>query len=287
MNPVLRWLVLNLFILPLRPARSAALYRKIWTDKGSPLLITTLEQARGLDERLRGSARVEVGMRYGNPSIPSAIEKLCASGADRILVFPLFPQYAAPTTASVHDAVSLHLRGRRVVPVIRHVPSFYRHPAYIGALVASVREDLARLPWKPEKLIVSFHGVPRRYVESGDPYRSHAEETTRLLAAELGLGPAEHELSFQSRLGREEWLQPYTERRLEELARSGLRRIAVVCPGFVADCVETIDEIGREGRRRFLEAGGENMHLVPCLNVRPAWIDAMAAIAREELSGWI
>lgn len=297
-------LVLNLFILPFRPRRSAALYRRVWTEKGSPLLVTTLEQARLLaaelvttDPQAAGGAtrgapgrpeiRVEVGMRYGNPSIGAGLDRLAAAGADRVLVFPLFPQYSAVTTASVHDAVALHLRRRRVVPAIRQVPPFPGDPAYIRALAARVREELERMPWRPERILVSYHGVPRSYVEKGDPYREHVELTTRLLAEALGLGAEDHVLCFQSRFGPQEWLRPYTDETIAALAAGGTRRIAAVCPAFVADCLETIDEIGREAAHRFREAGGEELRLIPCLNDHPEWIRAMADIVRRELEGWI
>jgi ferrochelatase len=297
------WLVLNLIILPFRPRRSAALYRRVWTERGSPLLLTTREQARLLEAELGpfqspaggaadGAAgypkvRVEVGMRYGNPSIGAGLDRLSAAGVDRVLVFPLFPQYSAVTTASVHDAVARHLRKRRVVPAIRQVPPFPDDPAYIRALAARVREEIERLPYKPARLLVSYHGVPKSYVEKGDPYRAHVELTTRLLAEALGLGREEYILTFQSRFGPQEWLKPYTDETLEALGAGGTKRIAAVCPAFVTDCLETIDEIGREGARRFREAGGEELHLIPCLNVHPEWIRAMAEIARRELSGWI
>lgn len=287
MNRVLWWCILNAFILPFRPARSAALYRHVWTDKGSPLLLTTLEQARLLEARLEGKARVEVGMRYGNPSIASAIDKLADGGADRILVLPMFPQYSAATTGSVSDATGLHLRTRRVVPALRFVPPYHDHPRYIAALAATLREGLERFPEKPEKLILSFHGLPQRYVDSGDPYREHCEVTTRLLVEALGAEAPECHIAFQSRFGREEWLQPYTDRTLEALAGNGVRRVAVACPGFVADCLETTDEIGREARRLFRESGGEELWLIPCLNTHPAWIEALETICREELAGWL
>ena len=287
LNRVLWWGILNFLILPRRPARSAALYRRIWTDKGSPLLLTTLEQARQLEEALEGRVRVEVGMRYGNPSIGRAIDTLCGQGMDRILVFPMYPQYAAATTGSIYDAVGRHMAKRRVLPALRYVPPYYGHPAYISAWATLIREELARLPWKPEKLLVSFHGLPRRQVDQGDVYRQHVETTTSLLVNELGLQADEYELCFQSRFGKEEWLQPYTDSRLQELPKSGVRRIAAVCPGFVTDCLETLDEVGHEGKRLFLSSGGEDLHLVPCLNTHPAWLRAMTNIAHEELAGWI
>jgi ferrochelatase len=286
-NRFLWWLVLNGIVLPRRPKRSAALYQRIWTERGSPLLLYSKGQAEGLQAALGAGARVELGMRYGEPSIASAMRSLLESGADRILVFPMFPQYSGATTASIYDAVFEHLKGVRVVPALRFVPPYHAHPAYIAALASTAREELGRLSWKPDRLIITFHGIPRRYIDKGDVYRKHSEETACLLATAMGLSPGEYEVSFQSRFGREEWLTPYTEEKLAELGRSGVKRIAAMCPGFTADCLETLDEIGNEGKRIFQEAGGEDLKLLPCLNAHPAWIEGMATIAREELRGWM
>jgi ferrochelatase len=286
-NRVLWWFILRGFILPFRPRRSAALYRRVWTPRGSPLILTTLEAAPLLETTLAGKARVEAGMRYGNPSLASAFDRLLADGIERLLVVPLFPQYSAATTASVIDAVGQVAARRRVVPALRVLPPFFDHPAYVGALQTTIREGLAALERKPDRLIFSFHGIPRRYVERGDPYEAHCRRTASSLAEALRLGTGEWESCFQSRFGREEWLRPYFDERIDELARSGSGHLAVACPGFVADCLETIDEIGREGKRRFVEAGGEDLTLIPCLNAHPVWIDALARIVREELAGWI
>ena len=286
-NRALWWIILNLLVLPRRPARSAALYRRVWTERGSPLLFHTLDQARGLEAALGGSAVVEAGMRIGNPSFAAAFDSLRRRGAERVLVFPMFPQYSGTTTASIYDGVFEYVKSQRVVPALRFVPSYHAHPAYIEALAAVAREELARLPWRPDRILITFHGIPKRYVEKGDIYRSHVEETTRLLASALGLAPGDYVLAFQSRFGKEEWLKPYTDETLAELGRSGVKRIAAICPGFAADCLETIDEIGHEGKRQFTEAGGEELRLIPCLNAHPAWIAGMARIAREELSGWL
>jgi ferrochelatase len=286
-NRLVWWFILNLFVLPRRPARSAALYKRVWTEKGSPLLIHTIEQAGALQEALGNEIIVDFGMRYGNPAAPAVLDKLCERGVERLLVFPMFPQYCAATTASVYDAVFDHFKTRRVVPSIRFVPPYPTHPAYIGALAAVAKAELARLPWKPEKLLITFHGIPKRYIDKGDPYQAQVGETACALVEALGLKPDEFVLSFQSRFGREEWLQPYTDETLVKLARSGVKRVAALCPGFTTDCLETIDEIGREGKHTFVEAGGEDLKLIPCLNSHPAWIDAMAKIAREELSGWL
>jgi ferrochelatase len=286
-NRALWWVILNFLVLPRRPARSAALYRRVWTERGSPLLFHTLDQARGLEAALGGSAVVEAGMRIGNPSFAAAFDSLRRRGAERVLVFPMFPQYSGTTTASIYDGVFEYVKSQRVVPVLRFVPSYHAHPAYIEALAAVAREELARLPWRPDRILITFHGIPRRYVEKGDIYRRHVEETTSLLVSALGLAPEDYVLTFQSRFGKEEWLKPYTDETLAELGRSGVKRIAAICPGFAADCLETIDEIGHEGKRQFTEAGGEELRLIPCLNAHPAWIAGMARIAREELSGWL
>ena len=287
MNRILWWFILRLCILPRRPRSSAALYRKIWTDAGSPLLLTTEAQARALEAALGGAAKVEAAMRYGNPSIATALDKLAAGGAERILVLPLFPQYSSATTGSVFDAVAARCRKRRVVPSRRFVRSFHQHPAYIEALTSVAEEEIRRLPWKPERILFSFHGLPKRYIEKGDIYERQVEETVEALARALGLEPAQFRLCYQSRLGRAEWLGPYTMAVLDGLAKEGVKRVAVQCPGFAADCLETIEEIGSEARRRFIEAGGEDLGLIPCLNTHPAWIRALETISREQTAGWM
>ncbi len=285
-NRALWWLILNGIILRFRPRRSAALYQRIWRPNGSPLRIYTAEQACALQGKLGSQVAVDFGMRYGKPSASTVLDKLCALGIEKLLIFPMFPQYCAATTASVYDAVFDHFKARRVVPAIRFVPPYPAHPAYIGALATIARQEFARLPWKPDKILFSFHGIPKRYIDKGDPYKAHVGATACALADALGLQPADYELCFQSRFGKEEWLQPYTDEKLGELARSGVRKVVALCPGFTTDCLETIDEIGRESRHKFKEAGGEELQLVPCLNDHPAWIEAMATIAHEELSGW-
>lgn len=285
-NRVLWWAILNGIILRTRPRRSAALYQRIWTDRGSPLLFHTVDQTRGLQKLLGDTVIVDFAMRYGNPALPGVLDKLTGQGVDRILVFPMFPQYCAATTASVYDAFFDYIKSRRVVPTFRFVPPYPKHPAYIGALASIAREAIARLPWQPDKLLISFHGIPKRYVEMGDLYKAHVGETACALVEALQLKPDDYELTFQSRFGREEWLQPYTDDRLEAMAKSGVKRVAALCPGFTVDCLETIDEIGRESRHKFQEAGGEDLQLIPCLNSHPAWLEAMAGIAREELAGW-
>jgi protoporphyrin/coproporphyrin ferrochelatase len=290
-NRVLWWFVLRLLVLPRRPRRSAALYRRIWSSDGSPLLVISQSQARALEVGLRtcyGPERVKValGMRYGHPSIPSALKELIDWGTDRLLLFPLYPQYAGATTGSTCEEVFRQLSLLRVVPALRVVPPFYGHSAYIEALAQSVREAMTRLTRPPGKVIISFHGIPQRFVESGDPYASHCEATVRRLAEHAGLEQGSYLMTYQSRAGRQPWLRPYTDETLAELARAGVRDVMVICPGFVADCLETIDEIGHVGLEQFRAAGGDTLHLVEGLNARPRWIAAMTEIALQQLQGW-
>ena len=292
----LRWYpILYLFVLTRRPARSAALYANIWTDEGSPLMVHSQAQTRGLQERLGSAYRVVLGMRYGEPSIARAVQSLEQEGIERILVFPMYPQFSCATTGSIYDAVNRAALGRRCpwffdrkrqMPALRFVPPYADHPAYINALKQSVAAAVARLSWTPDRYLITFHGIPRRYVDEGDPYRRHCEETARQLASALGLADDEWVSGFQSRFGKEPWLEPYTEEVLARLGGQGVRRLVAICPGFTADCLETLDEIGREGAEQFSSGGGQQFHLVPCLNDHPAWLDAMAAIARQELAGW-
>jgi ferrochelatase len=289
-NRLLWWFVLRLIVLPRRPRRSAALYQRVWTKDGSPLLVISRSQARGLETELDrcapGRFKVALGMRYGSPSLESAVQELRDWGADRLLLFPMYPQYAGPTTASTYDEVFRQLSRVRYVPTLRVVPPYYAHPAYIEALVQSVRETRATLPREPGKVLVSFHGIPQSFVESGDPYASHCEATARALAERAGWSEGTWQQCYQSRAGREVWLNPYTDETLAELARSGVRDVMVICPGFVADCLETIDEIGQVGLEQFRAAGGETLTLVEGLNDRPQWIAAMAQIVREQVQGW-
>jgi ferrochelatase len=294
--PRWKWLpILYLFVLTLRPARSARLYQRIWTADGSPLLIHSRAQQEGLQARLGDRFKVVLGMRYGEPSIDSAMASMSQAGVDRILVFPMFPQFSASTTGSIYDAVVraatgrrcfLFFERRRVMPTLRFVPPYFEHPAYVAALKTSLQEQLAGLGAKPDRVLLTFHGIPHRYVQEGDPYREQCETTARLLARALGLGDREWVLGFQSRFGKEPWLQPYTEDLLGELGKEGVQLLFASCPGFTADCLETLDEIGNEGARLFADAGGKQLHLSPCLNDHPAWLDAMAEITREETAGW-
>ncbi|WP_028990237.1 ferrochelatase [Thermithiobacillus tepidarius DSM 3134] len=281
------WPILHGVILNTRPARSAKLYRKIWMPEGSPLLVYSRRQADKFRARLaREEAMVELAMRYGSPDIPAALARLQAANCTRVLVFPLYPQYAASTGASAFDAISKVLTRTRRLPELRMIMHYHDHPAYIAALAASVREQWAA-HGEPERLLMSFHGLPRRSLDLGDPYHCECQKTGRLLAEALELPPARYAVSFQSRFGRAEWLQPYTVPTLEAWAREGVRRVDVVCPGFAADCLETLEEIAIGGREAFLAAGGERFRYLPALNDRDDWIDAMLAIAREHLGGWL
>lgn len=289
-NRVLWWVLLNCVILVTRPRRSARLYKRVWTDEGSPLLSITKKQAQGVLERLRkehDNVEVEFGMRYGSPSLEKAVDALIAKGCSKILLFPMYPQYAAATTASTYDAVFPHLLKRRWVPTLKVAEPYYAHPQYVKAQAHILNEHLASLDWKPERLILSYHGVPLKYVTKGDPYCCQCVETTAAVKPLVNLEPSLIVHTFQSRFGREPWLTPYTDETFEELGEHGVKDIVVAAPGFTADCLETIDELGTEGLEQFHEAGGGRYSVVPCLNDNPVWLDAMTAIIREELGGWL
>ena len=286
-NPVLWWFLLNGVVLPFRPRRSAALYRNVWTEEGSPLLVLSQRQARGLAERLGPDWSVELGMRYGNPGVTPAIERLLARGVERLVVLPMFPQYSGATTGSVYDAVTKAFLARRRVPRWRFVHGYPTEPGYVAALADVVTRTLDGGRLGRTHLVISFHGVPKRYVDEGDPYETECRATGRALVEALSLAPENVTIAFQSQFGREEWIGPATDATLEELARSGRTSVAVVCPGFTTDCLETIDEIGREAAETFREAGGLEFTYVPCLNDDPAWIETMATLVRREAGDWI
>jgi ferrochelatase len=285
--PRLLWLpILHGIILRTRPAKSAAKYATIWTPEGSPLKVHTERQAKLLKgllgERGRKDLLIDWAMRYGNPSIPSVLDRLVAAGATEILVLPLYPQFAGSTTASTQDAVNAWLKHQKQPPAIRWVQDYPTDPGYIGVLAASIREHwLAH--GRGEKLVMSFHGIPQRSVDRGDPYADQCKATAQALAATLGLADDQWMATFQSRFGAAKWLQPYTQPTLEELARGGLKRVDVLCPGFPADCLETLEEISMECREAFLHAGGETFHYIPCLNERPDWIAALADLGTAHL----
>jgi ferrochelatase len=235
-------------------------------------------------------------MRYGCPSIETAMRTLEAEGIERILIFPMFPQFSSSTTGSVYDAVNDAANGcrsplrhdrKRNMPTLRFVPPYFSDQGFIGALATTIEETVARLRYRPDRYLFTFHGIPQRYVDEGDPYRQHCEITAEKLATALGLPEDAWQVSFQSQFGKEPWLQPYTEDTLHQLGEQGLESLIAVCPGFTADCLETLDEIGNEGVRQFTESGGGAFTLVPCLNAHSTWLDAMAAIVRRETLGWV
>jgi ferrochelatase len=286
--PRFKWqLILNLFILPFRPKQSAAKYRRIWhPTTGSPLLHHTRRQTEEL-QKLLPQVPVTFGMQVGNPSVAEAVRSLIGKGVERLLVLPMYPQYSATTTASATDVLFSALMKERRVPALRILTSYYDHPAYLDAVAALVREDLARLAWRPEHYVISFHGIPQRYAQAGDPYATHVKRTTFALVQRLGWERSQWTQSFQSLFGREEWLRPYTEDVLKGLAKRGVKKVYVVTPGFTADCLETLDEIGHEATEAFRHAGGAELHLCPCLNAHPAWIEGMKQILLEEGQGWL
>jgi ferrochelatase len=284
------WFILNCIILVIRPKKSAEKYAQVWTKEGSPLLVHAQKQAillRGfLGQKIKSPFAVELGMSYGNPSMQSAIDKLKAQNCDRILVFPLYPQYAASSTASAMDAVFRVLLKTRNQPAIRSIRNYNDHPAFIAALASSVREHW-RINGKPSKLVMSFHGVPKVHLTSGDPYHCQCHKTGRLLAEALELSKDEYLIAFQSRFGKQEWLKPYLAGTLEYLGKANTKRIDVICPGFSSDCLETLEEIAIEGKHIFQSNGGGEYSYIPALNENEAWIHAMTQIALENLQGWV
>lgn len=283
------WPLLHGVILRVRPRRSAHAYRQIWTAAGSPLLAGTRALAEALRQRLTAllpvPPAVAVGMCYGNPSLPAALAELRAQQVRRLLVLPLYPQYSATTTAAVFDRVSAELRGWRWLPELRFVNDYYAEPGYIAALAATLAERGAGGN-SASHLLFSFHGLPRRYRDAGDPYSCQCQMTARLVAERLALPAAAWSVAFQSRVGRQRWLEPYTEERLRELAAGGTREITVICPGFAVDCLETLEEIALRGSAAFLAAGGSRFDYVPALNDRPEHADALAALVTRHCRGW-
>ncbi|MGE0846469.1 MAG: ferrochelatase [Flavobacteriaceae bacterium] len=285
--PILYGIVLNT-----RPQKSGAAYRTIWNNERNegPLRTFTRAQAERLVERIGdagGRLAIDWAMRYGEPSIGERIEALRKAGCERVLVFPLYPQYAASTTATVNDKAFEVLQAMRWQPALRTVPPYHDDPAYIGALAASMRKHLATLDFEPELVLTSYHGIPQSYFRAGDPYHCQCQKTTRLLADALGWPRERLRVTFQSRFGPEEWLQPYTDKTLEALPDEGIKRVAVMNPGFVADCLETLEEIGEQGRESFLHHGGEKFAHIPCLNDSEEGMDVIESVVRRELAGWI
>jgi ferrochelatase len=283
------WLILNGIILNVRPAKSAAKYASIWMDGGSPLKVFTERQAKLLQglvgERISPELRVEWAMRYGSPGVQETLDRLKSEGFRRILILPLYPQYAASTTASVMDEVADWIKRTRNLCELRLIRNYHDDAAYIGALAASVCEHWAK-SGRGEVLLMSFHGLPKRSLDLGDPYFCECHKTGRLLAEALQLQPSQYRITFQSRFGRAEWLQPYTQLSLEKLPGQGIKKVDVICPGFVSDCLETLEEIAMECKEAFLHSGGEVFNYIPCLNDRPDWIATLADITERNLGGW-
>jgi ferrochelatase len=286
------WLVLNLIILSVRPRRRGRDYDRIWNREKneSPLKTITRAQAEKLGAALAARdarIRVDWAMRYGNPSIAAGLSSLKAQGCERILIMPLYPQYAAATTATVCDKAFETLAKMRWQPAIRVLPPYHDDPVYIDAVASSIKAGLARLPFVPDMILASFHGMPEEYLAKGDPYHCHCAKTARLVRERLGLDEARFMLTFQSRFGSAEWLKPYTDETVRSLARRGVKNLAVVMPGFAADCLETLDEIAVENAEIFHHNGGENFAALPCLNDSKAGMAVIRHLAERELSGWI
>jgi ferrochelatase len=282
-----RNVIIPAFVLPRRPAQSAAKYQRIWDARtGSPLLHYTRRQAELLQAALPGVV-VRFGMQIGNPPLGDVVREMIAGGVERLIAVPMYPQYSATTTASATDALFQALMRERRVPALRIVRQYYDHPGYLDALAAVLRDELTALPWEPEHFVLSFHGLPQKYAQSGDPYATHCVRTARALVGRMDWPRARWTMSYQSLFGRDVWLKPYTDEVLTRLAKRGVRRVYVATPGFTTDCLETIDEIGRESREVFVHAGGTELHQGRCLNDHPAWIAALKAIVSGEGHGWV
>ncbi|MBT8446743.1 MAG: ferrochelatase [Gammaproteobacteria bacterium] len=283
------WLILHAFVLPTRPRAVSEAYASIWTDRGSPLTVFSTDLAAGVGEQLRArfgdNIAVELAMRYGDPSVADAMERLRSRNLRRLVVLPLYPQYAAATSGSVFDAVAATLAEWRWVPELRFISDYFDNPAYIGAVADSVRRHRAELG-AGELLLFSFHGLPRSVCDDGDPYRCQCYATARLVAQELDLAEDQWEVSFQSRFGKQEWLKPYADIRLEELGQAGVKRIDMCCPGFAVDCLETLEEIAIRGQETFAEHGGEALRYIPALNADDAHAAALAGLIERAVKDW-
>ena len=287
--PRLPWWLLLQFVLVIRSPRSAHAYKSIWTSDGSPLLVNSRRQMEALQSelgrRMTGPFSVSLGMRYGNPSIPHALEQLRRDNVRRLLVLPLYPQYSATTTASVFDAVSATLKRWRWIPELRFVTQYHDLPGYISAVANSIREQREK-NGSGQLLLFSFHGLPQRYLDNGDPYHCQCQKTARLVAEQLGLETDQWLVSFQSRSGREKWLQPYTDETLSRLVQEGMKNIDIVCPGFSTDCLETLEEIVIRNNAWFLEAGGTNLNYIPALNDRGEHVSFLGDLSMFHMQGW-
>jgi len=284
------WPILHGVVLRLRPRRSAHAYQRVWTDEGSPLLVISRAQTHAIDAALaaRYGNRVQVAlaMRYGNPSIQAGLAQLREAHARRILIVPLYPQYSAATTATVFDAVAGELKTWRWLPELRFIAHYHDDEGYLTALVNSIRESWAQ-HGQAERLLFSFHGMPKRTLLAGDPYHCHCQKTARLVAERLGLPAERWQVAFQSRFGRAEWLQPYTDKTLRQWAHDGVKQVDVVCPGFAADCLETLEEIAMQNKETFLAAGGSGLRYIPALNERADHIEALAGLIDRNLQDWV
>jgi ferrochelatase len=284
LSPLLWQPILRGVVLRTRPRKSAHAYQQVWREDGSPLAAITRAQAMALTDAFGPDVIVDHAMRYGRPKIADTIASLKARGCERILIAPLYPQYCAATTATANDAAFAVLAGMRWQPAIRTLPPYHDDPAYIAALAASIEAGIAALDFVPERLIASFHGMPKRTLLLGDPYHCHCQKTARLLAEKLG---REVTIAFQSRFGAAKWLEPATDVMLADLAREGVRRVAVVAPGFSADCLETLEEMAIRGRDTFIESGGESFAYLPCLNDSAEGIEMLRIVLARELEGWL
>ncbi|WP_416397531.1 ferrochelatase [Allohahella sp. A8] len=286
---LLWWCILNLVILNIRPARSARAYRTVWTDRGSPLLFHTVDQCEALKQQLQADYGddlvVDFAMRYGNPSITSKLTRMQEAGVEQLIVLPLYPQYCAATTGSTFDAIAADFTRRRWLPALQFINCYHDFDPFITACAAHIEAYWAR-HGRSEKLLLSYHGIPARYLSAGDPYHCHCHKTSRLIADKLGIGADEYLTTFQSRFGREPWLKPYTDITLKSLASAGLRSVQVFCPGFAADCLETIEEIGEENREYFIQAGGREYGFIPCLNAEDGHIAALSQLVGNHLNAW-
>ncbi|KQM96640.1 ferrochelatase [Sphingomonas sp. Leaf25] len=278
-QPILRGIILNT-----RPKKSAHAYQQVWSDRGSPLAAITRAQSEAMQGAFGEGVVIDWAMRYGNPSIASRIDSLREQGCDRILLAPLYPQYCAATTATANDKAFAHLAGLRWQPAIRTLPPYYDDPAYIDALATTLGEDLAKLDFEPDTIVASFHGMPKRTLQLGDPYHCHCQKTARLVSEALGRPLT---IAFQSRFGPAKWLGPATDETLVELAKAGKRRVAIFAPGFSADCLETLEELAIRGKESFVEAGGTDFAYLPCLNAEPHGNKMLRNIIARELAGWI
>jgi len=289
MPRLLWWLILHVVILNIRPRRSAANYKKIWMAEGSPLLVHTRNLSKGLtkalQQRFGNELLVDFAMRYGSPSIESVLQSQLQRGVTKLLVLPLYPQYSCTTSGSTFDAIAADFSQRRSLPELRFLNNYYNHPAFILTLATSIKRYWQQFG-RADKLIFSYHGEPKRYVDNGDPYWAQCEETTRLVAQVLALEESQFMTAYQSRFGREEWLRPYLDETLKSFPGEGVKSVQIICPGFAVDCLETLDEIALENRDYFLQAGGDRYEYIPCLNSDEEHIEALATIISEQISGW-